>query len=73
MQHDALTLSAALELQFVRFSLTSVSFDPIGRLRADPAGPRVFLSRAAEYAAFMRWLTSELSRPRPEPERAREV
>jgi len=73
MQHDALTLSAALVLPFVRFSLTNVAFDAIGRLRADPAGQRVFWSRAADYEAFARWLSSELSRPRPEPERALEV
>jgi inosine-uridine nucleoside N-ribohydrolase len=60
MQHDALTLSAAAELPFVEFSFTNVALDDLGRMRLDPAGPRVFLSRKADYPAFMRWLTIQL-------------
>jgi inosine-uridine nucleoside N-ribohydrolase len=72
MQHDALALSAAMELPFVHFSLTRVAFDEIGRLREDPGGRQVFLSRRADYPAFMRWLAAQLDpvRDATSPERA---
>jgi inosine-uridine nucleoside N-ribohydrolase len=55
-QHDALTLTAALQLPFVSFDLDRVSVDELGRLRLDPDGSPAFLSRSADYEAFMRWL-----------------
>jgi inosine-uridine nucleoside N-ribohydrolase len=73
MQHDALALSAAMELPFVHFSFTKVSLDEIGRLREDPGGRQVFLSRRADYPAFMRWLAAQLDpiRKATSPERPR--
>lgn len=68
MQHDALTLSAALELPFVESFPAHVVFDSIGRLgEADPsrnggAGGAVWVSRRADYPAFMGWLESALTR-----------
>lgn len=68
MQHDALTLSASLELPFVESIPAHVAFDPIGRLvyvddrdgDALPAtgdGPApVLVAQRADYPAFMRWL-----------------
>lgn len=61
MQHDALTLSSALRLPFVSFDLRDVAFDEIGRMTAAAhrGGPHgVLVSRAADYAAFKRWLES---------------
>lgn len=67
MQHDALTLSAALELPFVESFPAHVEFDPVGRLvetaagPATPAGGQVWVSRRADYPAFMRWLEQTLA------------
>lgn len=60
MQHDALTLSAALELPFVDFDFSRVALDDIGRMRQERDGVNVLLSRTADYASFMRWLTAQL-------------
>ena len=57
MQHDALALTAALQLPFVSFDLDRVGVDEMGRLRLDEAGSPAFLSRSADYEAFMRWLS----------------
>jgi pyrimidine-specific ribonucleoside hydrolase len=59
-QHDPLTLSAALELPFVDFDFDSVTLDESGRMTRDPAGQSVFVSRAARYDAFLRWLDAQL-------------
>lgn len=60
IQHDPLTLSVALGLPFVDLDLTRVTVASDGRMRADPEGVGVFLSRAADYEAFMRWFTAQL-------------
>ncbi len=57
IQHDALALSAALELPFVEFDLTAVALDELGRMTEATAGAPVFLSYAAEYEAFLHWLS----------------
>lgn len=58
MQHDALTLSAALQLPFVDFAQRHIGFDAIGRMSTltEPEGIVAFVSRRAHYAAFQRWL-----------------
>lgn len=61
IQHDALTLSAALHLPFVDFDTTPVAFDAIGRMRHDSAGTTVALSYSARYPAFMTWLQRQLA------------
>jgi inosine-uridine nucleoside N-ribohydrolase len=68
MQHDALTLTAALELPFVDSEQLSVEMDEIGRTTEAPPGhgTRVRWSRAAEYEPFMAWLNASLTDPAPE-------
>ncbi|GGM23561.1 nucleoside hydrolase [Dactylosporangium sucinum] len=60
MQHDALTLSAALELPFVESDKVAVTLDEIGRMMASDDGVPLWLSVSARYAPFMTWLTSAL-------------
>ncbi|MBW0101509.1 nucleoside hydrolase [Pseudonocardia sp. KRD291] len=65
LQHDALTLSAALGLPFVRSAATTVVLDEIGRMSSDPAGAPVRLSASADYPAFMTWLGTALDPATP--------
>lgn len=65
MQHDALTLSAALERPFVESVPAQVQLDPIGRLvyvddRASGASAPVLVAQRADYPSFMRWLQRSL-------------
>ncbi|WP_239373599.1 nucleoside hydrolase [Frankia sp. Cj5] len=60
MQHDALTLSAALQLPFVDFHMRRIAFDSAGRMTVGD-GKEVFLSRKAAYAPFLHWLERGLS------------
>jgi hypothetical protein len=60
IQHDSLALSAALELPFVEFDLERVSLDAAGRMHRSEDGAEVFLSRAADYPAFIQWLMTRL-------------
>ncbi|WP_017594919.1 nucleoside hydrolase [Nocardiopsis potens] len=59
-QHDALALSAALDLPFVAFAPTPLAVDPIGRTTAADGAPAVRVSASAEYGAFMSWLEGVL-------------
>ncbi|EGX59764.1 hypothetical protein SZN_11313 [Streptomyces zinciresistens K42] len=61
MQHDALTLSAALDLPFVDSDRIRIAMDDIGRTTASDDGAMLRWSVAAEYDAFMRWLTTTLT------------
>jgi inosine-uridine nucleoside N-ribohydrolase len=67
MQHDALTLTAALDLPFVDSDQLSIAMDAIGRTTEAPPGrgTRVRWSRSAEYQPFMAWLTAALTDPAP--------
>ena len=56
MQHDALTLSAALDFPFVEFGLRMIVFDEIGRMSVAEAGISAFISRRAHYGPFHAWL-----------------
>ncbi|MDX3690725.1 nucleoside hydrolase [Streptomyces europaeiscabiei] len=60
IQHDALTLSAALHLPFVEFDKMPVALDGIGRTIRSETGVPVWLSLSARYLAFMRWLSQRL-------------
>ncbi len=60
MQHDGLTLTAALGLPYVEFAPDSVSLDAAGRMTRHPGGIPVHLSVAADYPAFLTWLTQAL-------------
>lgn len=68
LQHDALTLSAALALPFVRCTTTRIVADGIGRWGMDPGGVPLRLSASADYAAFMRWLSSVVAPAAPTPQ-----
>lgn len=59
-QHDPLTLSAALELPFVDFDYETVALDEQARMSRDASGTSIFLSRAARYDAFLRWMGARL-------------
>ncbi|MFD3701182.1 nucleoside hydrolase [Streptomyces sp. NPDC058646] len=61
MQHDALTLSAALDLPFVDSAHVRIVMDSIGRTSTDDAGALLRWSISAEYDAFMSWLTRTLT------------
>lgn len=65
MQHDALTLSAALDLPFVDSDHLNISMDSIGRTTKaeDGEGVRLRWSLSAEYEAFMNWLSTSLTGP----------
>ncbi|MFF4648073.1 nucleoside hydrolase [Streptomyces sp. NPDC001389] len=61
MQHDALTLSAALDLPFVDSEPTRIAMDGIGRTTVSDTGTVLRWSITAEYDPFMRWLTQTLA------------
>lgn len=65
MQHDALALSAALDLPFVGSDRMRIEMDAIGRTTQAPggAGAPVRWSRYAAYEPFMTWLTYSLTAP----------
>ncbi|MFC5724875.1 nucleoside hydrolase [Streptomyces gamaensis] len=60
IQHDALTLSAALELPFVDSDYLRITMDDIGRTTATADGVLVRVSLTAAYEAFMTWLLARL-------------
>jgi inosine-uridine nucleoside N-ribohydrolase len=60
MQHDALTLSAALRYPFVDFRSATVEYDDLGRMIVADGGTRCRLARAVRYQAFNTWLRSAL-------------
>lgn len=60
IQHDALTLSAVLQLPFVEFDKMPVALDGIGRTTRSETGVPVWLSLSARYPGFLRWLSQRL-------------
>lgn len=59
IQHDALTLTAAMELPFVGLSNTRIVLDDHARMRrADPDGIPVWMSTRAHYQPFLNWLNN---------------
>lgn len=67
MQHDALALTAALDLPFVDSDQLAIEMDAIGRTTEAQLGQgtRVQWSRSAEYEPFMNWLNASLTNPAP--------
>lgn len=62
LQHDALTLTAALDMPFVSFDVRRIRLDDIGRTTVDEsAGVPMRWSLRAEPAPFMAWLAATLS------------
>jgi hypothetical protein len=60
MQHDALTLSAAMQLPFVDFDLVTIALAADARMAESQEGVRLYASRRAHYPGFRRWLLSGL-------------
>ncbi|MEV0789911.1 nucleoside hydrolase [Kribbella sp. NPDC050459] len=60
MQHDALTLAAAMLWPGVRFVREHVALDGIGRMSLTADGEEIAMSISADYAAFMTWLEDAL-------------
>lgn len=60
MLHDPLTLSASLQLPYVDFSLERVVVRPNGRMQLAEEGRPAFVSRSADYDAFMSWVRAGL-------------
>ncbi|WP_166678037.1 nucleoside hydrolase [Kribbella kalugense] len=61
MQHDALTLAAAMLWPGVRFVRERVALDSIARMSRSDGGTEIVMSVSADYAAFMSWLEDALS------------
>ena len=61
MQHDALTLAAALLWPGIRFAREHVVLDEIGRMSRADHGTEVRMSIEADYPEFMTWLGDRLS------------
>ncbi|MFI6870187.1 nucleoside hydrolase [Nocardia sp. NPDC050406] len=59
MQHDAMALSQAMLLPFLRFTLTGVGLDDSGRMM--PGEHTVFLVHKVNYASFRTWLQKRLA------------
>lgn len=60
MQHDSLTLAAAMLWPGVRFVRERVVLDDIARMSVNADGAEIAMSVSADYAAFMRWLEDAL-------------
>ncbi len=61
MQHDALTLAAALLWPGVRFARERVALDEIARMSRSEEGVEISISISADYGAFMTWLDKNLA------------
>jgi pyrimidine-specific ribonucleoside hydrolase len=60
MQHDALTLAAAMLWPGVRFVRERVVLDEIARMSQSDGGTEIVMSVSADYGAFMSWLERAL-------------
>jgi inosine-uridine nucleoside N-ribohydrolase len=61
MQHDPLTLTAALQLPFVDFTRRCVALAPDARMTLDPDGRPAWITTRADYPAFRTWLARQLT------------
>jgi inosine-uridine nucleoside N-ribohydrolase len=61
MQHDGLTLAAAMLWPGVRFVRERVALDSIARMSRSDQGIEIGMSISADYTAFMSWLDSSLA------------
>lgn len=61
MQHDALTLAAAMLWPGVRFVREHVALDDLARMSLYADGTEIAMSVSADYPAFMEWLSQALS------------
>jgi inosine-uridine nucleoside N-ribohydrolase len=60
MQHDGLTLAAAMLWPGIRFARERVALDPIARMTRSEQGTEITLSTGVDYEAFMSWLDTAL-------------
>lgn len=60
MQHDGLTLAAAMLWPGIRFVRERVALDPTARMSRDEHGIEIIMSISADYGAFMSWLDAAL-------------
>jgi inosine-uridine nucleoside N-ribohydrolase len=67
MQHDALTLAAALQWPGVRFGRERVVLDDQARMSRSPDGFEIKVSISADYADFTAWLANRVSQPQVAP------
>ncbi|MEI8408734.1 MULTISPECIES: nucleoside hydrolase [unclassified Kribbella] len=58
MQHDGLTLAAAMLWPGIRFARERVVLDSIARMSRSDQGTEIVMSMSADYSAFMSWLDS---------------
>jgi hypothetical protein len=61
MQHDGLTLAAAMLWPGIRFARQRVALDPIARMSRSDDGIEIIMSVSVDYGAFMSWLDSALN------------
>jgi inosine-uridine nucleoside N-ribohydrolase len=61
MQHDGLTLAAAMLWPGVRFVRERVALDAIARMSRSDRGTEISMSISADYTAFMTWLDTSLA------------
>ncbi|MBB5835423.1 nucleoside hydrolase [Kribbella italica] len=61
MQHDSLTLAAAVLWPGVRFVRERVALDPLARMTVDAEGIEIALSIGADYESFMGWLEARVT------------
>jgi len=61
MQHDALTLAAALQWPGIRFTRERVVLDELARMSRSEDGVEIEMSVSADYQAFMGWLEAALA------------
>lgn len=61
MQHDGLTLAAALLWPGIRFARERVVLDPIARMTRSDEGTEIDMASSVDYSAFMSWLDKSLA------------
>jgi inosine-uridine nucleoside N-ribohydrolase len=63
MQHDGLTLAAAMFWPGIRFVRERVALDSLARMSRSDGGVEITMSISADYPAFMSWLENALHGP----------
>jgi pyrimidine-specific ribonucleoside hydrolase len=61
MQHDSLTLAAAMLWPGVAFVRERVALDPLARMTLDAEGIEIAMSISADYPSFMEWLEARVT------------
>ncbi|MFC9688527.1 nucleoside hydrolase [Kribbella sp. NPDC056951] len=61
MQHDAMTLAAAMLWPGIRFATERVALDDLARMSRSDDGVEIEMSVSVDYPAFMAWLAAALA------------